>query len=94
MQEVRGARGIRCMLAKSFSRQPDMPPLRPGTTVSRDRKQLVSIAGRGTPSLSICSSARGTSGSFLKPKFSVTCQQSCPSEVTLVRLSIPTQGTS
>ena len=37
--------------------------------------------------------ALGTSGSFLKPKFNSTCQQSCPRACTRSLLSKPIQGT-
>ena len=54
----------------------------------------MSISGSGMPRPSSSFSASGTSGSFLKPKFSTTCQQSWPRLSIWMRLFSPTQGTS
>ncbi|NBW48114.1 MAG: hypothetical protein EBR46_08320, partial [Betaproteobacteria bacterium] len=55
---------------------------------------MVSISSRTTPWVLSRASAWGTSGSFLKPKFSVTAQQSWPRASTCSRSLKPTQGTS
>ena len=71
-----------------------MPPPKVGMTMSRDRKYEVSMSSTTQPLARRRSSAVGTSGSFLKPKCSVTCQQSLPSASMSQRSALAIHGTS
>src|SRR5690242_4430485 len=85
---------LRARNANSLSRHSAMPGRRVATTVSRDRKNVVSIMSKASPCGAHAASAAGTSGSSMKPKRNVTAWNEYPRSRISMRSAASANGVS